>query len=356
MAQHIQDRIRAALHPDAKLADMRQVLADTRTALDQAVAGKEEAEARRCDPMLTAEEAEAEQLRYETHRLDVMRFTKAIEQLEGRIAAIEAAQAERARQAEVAAIVARRDELAKELAETVPGLIDALVDYIKRIEANDKELERAGRLPSAEAVARGCPASFYVGGGSPVMRLRDMRIPVFGPEDVNATAWPDQRAAARAAIAAERQQRERREAERKRVEAQQMGRRRYAVKRPPSDNGAGPLLLNHAAGSSWVDTREVECILFPDQVTAAQDAGFIVTLLPGRVAKLSARKRDTHIEFETLDGRRAVVGSAVGGVAWIHALLTDEQARHIKGEVTVEWLGEKSAAPKRAREPEQVAA
>jgi len=92
-----------------------------------------------------------------------------------------------------------RDDLSKELAQVYPEIVDKLVDLLRRLSANDLEVERVnanrprGELPLAQAElqARGlsgfAPAS---GVGQDIPKLaRGVRLPSFEPAD-GLWLWP----------------------------------------------------------------------------------------------------------------------------------------------------------------------
>jgi hypothetical protein len=84
---------------------------------------------------------------------------------------------------------AERDKLAQELADLYPDFAPKLAEVLTRIVTNDRVLkvvnaqlpEGVGRLPSAEAVARGLGDSVFVENGVAIPRLTEsLRIPSWG--------------------------------------------------------------------------------------------------------------------------------------------------------------------------------
>jgi hypothetical protein len=83
-----------------------------------------------------------------------------------------------------------RDKLAQELADLYPGFAPKLAEVLTRIVANDRVLKiintqlpegGVGRLPSAEAVARGLGDTVFVEHGVAIPRLTEgVRLPPWG--------------------------------------------------------------------------------------------------------------------------------------------------------------------------------
>ena len=193
---HLDDRIRAALAPDARLEDCRNVLADAEAAKAATDQAKAEAEERRVDPDVTVDQAAEAQLDLEEATLQILRLSRAIDKLRELIKAKERRALEDGRRRAYDAAKRRRDQLAADLAERGPALLAELVELIKRIAASDAELELANQgrkggewLASAEAVARDCNPHFW-NRNSKLPRLLDMRIPAF--DATGETIWPDE--------------------------------------------------------------------------------------------------------------------------------------------------------------------
>jgi hypothetical protein len=175
MAKPLSDRIRSALLPTSRLPDTRATLADAQAALKEAESNRTAAEERRLDITLSdAEQAQA-QADYEESHLDALRLARAVDGLKARIADIENLVAKQQRKDAHEAMVARRDKLAADISERVPGLLDELMSFIDRIKLSNAEIEGSG-LKSAEWVGRGI--DWYVN-GCPASSLTAIKLPRF---------------------------------------------------------------------------------------------------------------------------------------------------------------------------------
>lgn len=274
MAQSLTAQIRAALLPTATLADVRATLERAEEAIVSTETAKSAAAEDRLDLSLDEERLADAQATFATAELELLRLSKAVTQLREKIAQIEARQRRDAQIRAARAALKERDELAAELRAEVPAMLERLVGFIRRIAANDAKI---GGETSAEAIARGLPATFSLQ-LTQVSRLRDMRIPYFGPENALWTMWPDSLEAARERTVMDvwgQRERASRAAEKQAAEKKRRERwKTYEVRaeRP----GGEPVQIDHRRGRATVDSFPVTVEMEQPQVDAAIAAGLQV--------------------------------------------------------------------------------
>lgn len=149
------------------------------------------------DPLASAAQAAKCRARSEDLRFEADRMAAKLDLLRKRHVNAVAAEKAAAQNAEYDAAVAERDALAKELADTYPGIVDTLVDLLARISASNARLKTinatglgAGRqwLTPAEPHARGVPPNFRDHAGIIPNLVEMVRLPEFGAS--RHLAWP----------------------------------------------------------------------------------------------------------------------------------------------------------------------
>jgi hypothetical protein len=315
MAKHISDRIRAAIEPQSRLADVRTVLAEVRKAHQAAIERGATAEEKRDDPTTSASDAAQARLDAEEHKFEARRMARAIQSLEERITSIEAADAARQKKQLRDAIVARRDALAAKLRDRVPPLLDELATLLKELDANNAEIKGSG-LESAEAIARGLPA---FGFGTHPPSLCAIRIPHFGKAGF---AWPIDRMAT---ALARMQETDRQSLLRSRAEntpealaakAMKEAARytRYTVEQARyAGHPVGPVL--HRDGKVWIHNLPAILHLTDGQVEAARKLGMKVEPAGPEwqtyeVSQAAGREKWTS-QIDTRDGTKEIGAAAV---------------------------------------------
>lgn len=186
MAKTLAERLIAAKSPRARINDNEALLADLKAERDRLTVARDQAAGESIDFALSdadRDEAATKAGRYE-------RTAKGIEtEIAGLAALIEERRDEEAAakaEAERAAALAERDQLAEQFREAVPRLTGELIALFAAVKANRSRMQ-ANRLnlPCAEAVARGVPQFLEIAGQA--SRFLDMRIPAF---EGAGRAWP----------------------------------------------------------------------------------------------------------------------------------------------------------------------
>lgn len=186
MAKTLAERLIAAKSPRARINDNEALLADLKAEHARLTVARDQAAGESIDFALSdadRDEAATKAGRYE-------RTAKGIEtEIAGLAALIEErrdAEAEAKAEAERAATLAERDQLAEQFREAVPRLTGELIALFAAVKANRSRMQ-ANRLnvPCAEAVARGVPQFLEIAGQA--SRFTDMRIPAF---EGTGRSWP----------------------------------------------------------------------------------------------------------------------------------------------------------------------
>lgn len=200
MAKPLDERIAAAMSPDARIATVAELITEVAAAI-----GDAKAEHDRLDGIsksVTASEAEADAAADATATLNrkIIRLTAKQEQLEQRHKELTESERQTKQRAEYEEIKGRRDTLAAELAERWPVLTGELAALLSRLEASDAECAHLNgkvsggyeRLTSAEATARECPGNFYDDAG-PISRLYSTVLPSLRGKGQDKLTWPPHR-------------------------------------------------------------------------------------------------------------------------------------------------------------------
>jgi hypothetical protein len=190
MAQPLDARIAAALGEGARLATVNELIGEVESTIREAQAEHDRLDA--LSKSATAAEPEAEAAADEAIRLSrrIVRLGAKREQLDARREQLENSERRKRAEAERAAAMATRDQLAADLAERWPVLMGEVVSLLDRIAASDAELQRIGcRVESAEAIARQCSGNFY-NGASPLTRLGKFKYPSLTGSGLEELAWP----------------------------------------------------------------------------------------------------------------------------------------------------------------------
>jgi hypothetical protein len=189
MARTLAERVDAAKSPRARLADNEALLEDLKTEIIRLTEARDRAAGESIDFALGDEdrdEAAAKASRYE-------RTIKALQVEIDNLAAANERRREgdsaKAREAEKAAIIAERDELAAQFKALVEPAVAAMLDLFPKIQANAERLATVGmRGLDAEVIARGV-APFRGVAGDAESFLK-MKIPNFSG---TGRAWPVER-------------------------------------------------------------------------------------------------------------------------------------------------------------------
>jgi hypothetical protein len=184
MAQPLADRIRAALGPKSRLADVRAVLADTRAEFTRLDDQRSDANRRRIDPSTSHDEAAAANAEVQECGWQVDRLQAAIGDLTDRIASIEADESYQRRRDEFAAAREARDKLAARLKERVPAIFEELRDFVDLCEADVRLIGQMNQsrphgepaLLTAEHVARGVAPGLRGHNLAGVIPLADLQL------------------------------------------------------------------------------------------------------------------------------------------------------------------------------------
>ena len=203
MAQPFETRLATGLKSHAQnIETVTDLIAETRAERDRQLAIYAQANADSTDPLLNSSDRDEAAASADRAQRLAQAYANAIEQLEAKLAAKLESDTRKAEQAEKAAALAERDEIAGELTDFAKPMLDKLVAILARNAANIDRMKAAGmKEASAEAVARGVPASFY-NGPNQIDQLARMKIPVWGS---HGRAWPVDQYAIMMAKIAERQ-------------------------------------------------------------------------------------------------------------------------------------------------------
>lgn len=267
MARTIHERIKAALAPDARLADIERTLSDTEAERDRLSSAAVAAAAESTDWALAEDDREAVAQLGERHRRTAQALANAIEQL---VAAAEAKRNSERRQADEAereAIIARRDAAAELFRSEGPDIQRRFVDLLTAVKDSNAEIA-AARLPleTAEQLARAC-GPFTGVGGAPRSWL-DIKLPSFA--NPHEFAWPASDSAARLHRARiEEQTRQQRVAYERNKAAEGARWWRFLVV-PPENRQAVRISTRRGEG---LVSRPGEHLMTAEQVAAAKALG-----------------------------------------------------------------------------------
>ncbi|QTH20811.1 hypothetical protein HRJ34_21180 [Rhizorhabdus wittichii] len=276
MAKPLDDRILAAMGHGARAATVSDLINEVAAAIDVAQIEHDALDAR--SKSATSPEDEAEAAAEEAGRVArrLVRLQAKRQQLQGRYQELMDSERRKRHVEEYEAIRGRRDQLAADIKDRWPVLVGEIIDLIERIEASDAEIEASRRnvpsgcdwLESAESMARGCPANWYLHGGSPVLRFTKMKIPTFDGTD---TLRPNLRPQREERMRMEEQERQRNRSYLAQKAAEEARFARYMV--TPPDRQSGPavsLATQHGA----VDCiRRGELMMTVEQAAEAQAKG-----------------------------------------------------------------------------------
>lgn len=168
----LDEQIVAALTGPCTSDQAQAVLANARAILAELTQRADKLDVDSLSPLATATEARAKRNEASDHRFEADRMEASVSALEVRVADLRDEEAAKRRDADKAAVMAVRDELAADIAEHYGPLIERLTSLAKRIYENDAECARVGIRETAEAIGRGMPANFY-SGGTPLVRIMD---------------------------------------------------------------------------------------------------------------------------------------------------------------------------------------
>jgi hypothetical protein len=171
----LDDRIAAAFADDAKSTDVATLIKHTERAARSAADAAGQARKRALDPTLSAKHVADARRAMDDAAFRRDRLQAAVTRLGERL---------------------EHDQLAAELADLYPAVAPKLADLAARIAANDRDIEfindhklpnGAGRLPTAELVARGLPG--WVSNSIQAPRIVDLlRLPPWHPR--TGYFWP----------------------------------------------------------------------------------------------------------------------------------------------------------------------
>lgn len=270
MAKTLNERLTSARSTDrVNIANLEALIAETIEERDRQAGAAEHHAAEAVNLALSDDDREEADRLAQHCRRTAKTYTTAIDELQAKLEAKRNSDHRRAQEEAKAALIASRDELAVRLADRVPAILAELTGLLAEIEEMD---ERGGTtLESAEAIARGVPANFYVG-PSPVTRLLNMKIPNFGGSGL---AWPIDRQSERFArmYEAERQQRL---AHKAHMAAEAARWSRYMVQAP---RGGEAFNIATKRGPQMMYRNAVEAVMTVEGVKEAEAKGCTVTPL-----------------------------------------------------------------------------
>lgn len=271
MAKSLAERITSAKSTDrVTITDLEALIADATAERDRLAGTAAHHEEESINYALSDDDRE-EASRLASHYERTARgLTKEIEGLTEKLEEKRSSEKQKAEEARIAAIVAKRDDLAARLKERLPVLLDELVGLLEEIEVNDEEIKPL-RLESAEAVARGIQGNFYTQTG-PIARYLKMKIPEWSSTRLR---WPIDRfaeAMARREREEHRQLLARKEAQR----AEEARWQRYIIDPPVSPNDR--ITITTHRGAEVVRNR-IERKMTPEAVEEARKAGLTVVAL-----------------------------------------------------------------------------
>lgn len=271
MAKSLAERITSAKSTDrVTITDLEALIADATAERDRLVGSAEHHDEESINYALSDDDRE-EASRLASHYQRTARgLSKEIEALTEKLTDKRNSEKQKAEEARIAAIVAKRDDLAARLKERLPVLFDELVGLLEEIEVNDEEIKPL-RLESAEAVARGIPGNFYSQTG-PIARFLKMKIPEWSSTRLR---WPIDRFA-EAMARREREQHKQLVARKEAQRAEEARWQRYIIDPPVSPNDR--ITITTHRGAEVVRNR-IERKMTPEAVEEARKAGLTVVAL-----------------------------------------------------------------------------
>lgn len=262
MAKPLNERIESARSTDrVTITDLEALIAEATAERDRQKGAADHHAAEAVNLALSDDDREeADRLAQHCART-AKAYTTAIGELQEKLEAKRNSEHRRAAEAEAAARVARRDDLAARLADRVPKLFSELISLFTELE----------ELPGAEAIARGVPGNFYVN-NLPVTQLINMKIPNFTGHGL---AWPIDRRAAELARLQEREQ-QRVIAQKQAMAAEAARWSRFMVQAP---RGGEAFNIATKRGPQMMYRNAVEAVMTAEGVADAKRNGCTVTPL-----------------------------------------------------------------------------
>ncbi|WP_277968202.1 hypothetical protein [Sphingomonas echinoides] len=172
----LDEQIVAALTSACTSAAAAAVLEDAERLLTDLTKQADAADVASLSPLATSTEARTLRREAEDRRFDADRMEASVSALSARVSELEGEERSAARDAARIAAIAERDALASEIAEEYPRIVFALTSLAKRIAENDELCRLNSITESAEAIGRGVPTNFYVGGTCTLHRIGDMKV------------------------------------------------------------------------------------------------------------------------------------------------------------------------------------
>lgn len=186
-AECLPDAIVRTLGENGTSAAAASVLALAEAEAAHLVGEMADAETASLSPMLDADEAQKAYASLSSMQFASRRLTVSIDALRRKVETLARQEADAVRDAERAAALKERDELARVIADEAPAMIRRLAAIVRDIDASDARLNAVGLVhESAEAKARGYSGNGQWIGGGLVTRFRNIHLPMFtGPGE----AW-----------------------------------------------------------------------------------------------------------------------------------------------------------------------
>lgn len=271
MAKSLAERITSAKSTDrVTITDLESLIADATAERDRLVGSADHHDAESINYALSDDDRE-EASRLASHYQRTARgLTNEINGLKEKLEEKRNSDKQKAEEERIAAIVAKRDDLAARLKDRLPAIFGELVGLLEEVETNDVEIQPL-RLESAEAVARGVSGTFYRD-CSPISRFLKMKIPAW---DGRGLQWPIDRFAA--AMAKRGQEEHRRLLAQKEAQRAEEARwQRYVIDPPVSPNDR--ITITTHRGPEVVRNR-IERKMTAEAVAEARKAGLTVVAL-----------------------------------------------------------------------------
>ena len=262
MAKPLQERIASALSTDrVTITTLEELIPEAEAERDRLGRSHVQAAAESVDFALSEEDRDEAAGKSERHSRNATALTKAIDQLTEKLAAKRESESYRAAQDEKAAVLADRDDLAKQFRELVPVLVDQLAGLFAAVQLNaDRMRDLRINQADAEAVARGHPG--FIGRADEPERFLTMKLPNFAG---NGRCWPPEQ---RLNVDLGRDEYV---AARKRMQEEQARWKRYIVT-PPEDNRE-PITFQTRRGVTSVRSSPAIEIMCPEQAAAVRALG-----------------------------------------------------------------------------------
>jgi hypothetical protein len=286
MAKPLNERIASARSTDrVTIHTLRDLIAETRAERERQAGRHASADADSTDIALNeTDRDEAAATAARAGRL-VKAYNEALHDLEAKLERKLESEHAKAAEAERAAALAERDEIAVRFREFVPSAIETLIHLSEATNANRARMMAAGlQERDAEAEARGIPGNFY-DRNAPIEQFTKLKIPNWSSPG---RQWPADRAAQARAIelaeaesqryaASARQRTPEAIAARKAAEEAQYA--RYLVQQKPYSGAMrGP--FRHRHGISMVANIPVPAEMTKAHVRLAREQGFSVEPAP----------------------------------------------------------------------------